>query len=242
MLQAETYVDLGAGAQVSTLRLLFEILAVHEVFGGLVSAHEATLINEGSWWSAGGQVSYHRDSVENHFGVSRSVLSLLARVRLLCYSFDSWTPLLTFLLATGQHAHPSSFSGLGSRHRAPVGRGGLPSHGGLDLACLPEGCNRPRRVHPQRARRRSDPKRCACAPARTRARAGRRRRRRAGQGQGRVGRLPRHGQDPPAQARVQGLEDGRTSSVCRSERPGGLLFGHQRHPPNSVSLSSSTFF
>jgi hypothetical protein len=73
----------GTGrSAVDPVRLLLEILAGHEVFAGLVGGTGATLINEGTWWSATGQLSYHRESIENHFGTTRAVLSLVARVRL----------------------------------------------------------------------------------------------------------------------------------------------------------------
>ncbi|KAL7410330.1 fungal-specific transcription factor domain-containing protein [Mrakia frigida] len=71
-------VYLADGVSVSRTRLMLEILAVHEVLSSLVSEKGATLISEGTWWQAENQLSYHSVSVENHFGVTRPVIALLA--------------------------------------------------------------------------------------------------------------------------------------------------------------------
>ena len=74
----------GAGEKVQPARLWLEILAVYETFGSLTSGEVPTLIGPGQndwWFDTSGMSTYHRYSVEQVFGMSRSMIALVATVR-----------------------------------------------------------------------------------------------------------------------------------------------------------------
>ncbi|KAG8988346.1 hypothetical protein FRB90_002814 [Tulasnella sp. 427] len=70
------------GALISTGRLLLEILTVYDTFSTLTSGQQPALLRPGetAWWFEGDQNNYHLYSVENKFGMSRSIVELFARV------------------------------------------------------------------------------------------------------------------------------------------------------------------
>lgn len=73
---------LKKGALISTGRLLLEILTVYDTFSTLTSGEQPALLRPGetAWWFEGDQNNYHLYSVENKFGMSRSIVELFARV------------------------------------------------------------------------------------------------------------------------------------------------------------------
>ncbi|KAG8912559.1 hypothetical protein FRC00_004257, partial [Tulasnella sp. 408] len=73
---------LEKGALISTGRLLLEILTVYDTFSTLTSGEQPGLLRPGEtkWWFEGDQNNYHLYSVENKFGMSRSIVELFARV------------------------------------------------------------------------------------------------------------------------------------------------------------------
>jgi len=80
--QPSRFTGSGGSVSVSAARLMLEILAVYDVFGSLTSGEPPYLLGPGNtkWWFSGNEISYHTLSIENVFGMSRSMIELIARV------------------------------------------------------------------------------------------------------------------------------------------------------------------